>query len=234
GSDRFEREKHSISSHGGRISELRDIHLLIVILQHVASQAHGVRRVDIDDGLRQLREREKELIDTAMHEDNIFRSIESGMLSAENRVDEWPVFPDSIGPLMPGLEEVYADGRACYRQARENPGDSDLHAWGQQVHQLMHLFEILAIFWAEELGISGPSLHQLSGYLGEEHDLALFMNSLKEGLWTNKLKNPEALISYADQKRSFLRRSAMNLGGFVYKRPVDAFVAVFREKARAE
>lgn len=234
GTERFENENYAFRDLGRLVSNLRDLHVMIVMLQYVASEAHSVRKSDVSDGFVLLERREKEALEKALDKERRFEKIEWELISAGKRLKEWPEIPDRIQSLLPGLAEVYTKGRVGYQQAREAPEKHHFHEWRKQVKYLLHHFEILANYWPGDIGISGASLQQLSDYLGEEHDLAVFDDLLDEKTFSSKLNKTGLLRSYVDQKRSFLQRSALNLGGFIYDKPEDEFISFFTESANIQ
>lgn len=235
GTERYEKENYAFRDLGRLVSELRDNHVMIVMLHHVASEAHSVRKQDISAGVELLQERERQALEHALGEEKRLEKIEWGLISAGRRLkEEWPEIPDTMESLLPGLAEVYAKGRTGYNQTEEAPEKEHFHEWRKQVKYLLHQHEILARYWPEDLGLNGTTLVQLSDYLGEEHDLALFLDLLGEREFNKNLDKVEALISYSDQKRTFLQRSALNIGGFVYAKPGDEFISFFRESKQLQ
>lgn len=235
GTERYEKENYAFRDLGRLVSDLRDRHVMMVMLQYVASEAHDVRQTDAAGGLELLREREQEALDRALHEERRLEKIEGGLLSARTRIhEEWPAIPDGIESLLPGLAEVYAKGRAGYAEAEESAQKEHFHEWRKQVKYLLHQFEILARYWPDDLGLNGTTLVQLSDYLGEEHDLALFSDLLQDTEVTEQLNKVAALQSFVDQKRAFLQRSALNIGGFIYARPNEEFISYFGKSKQVQ
>lgn len=222
----YNQENRFFRDLGRDISDLRDIHVMSIILQYVATEAHSVRPKDINSGQEGLKRREEQLLAEAESND-LFGKVASGLEDSLSRFHELPEIPNELNALLPGLKAVYGSGREHYLQVCEDPNKERLHEWRKQVKYLLHQFQVLQGYWPSALGINGTSLQQLSDYLGEEHDLALFDDLLREDSFRDKLHNIEAMQAYVDQKRSHLQRSALNLGEFIYAREPDEFIAYF-------
>lgn len=229
GADLYGKENYTFRDMGRPMSDLRDAHVMPVILKYVALEAHSVSPSDIEAGFNELEERAHQVLDKAQNEERRFESIASELEACKTRVAGWPQIPDSLEALLPGVKEVYQKGREGFVAAQDDPSKEHFHEWRKQAKYLMHHYEILVNYWPDTLGINGKSLQQLSDYLGEEHDLALFYNLINEDLFRNKLNNVHALSSYVEQKRNFLQRSALNLGEFIYSKSDDDFITHFEE-----
>ncbi|MDR8390520.1 CHAD domain-containing protein [Aliifodinibius sp. S!AR15-10] len=208
------------------VSELRDTHVIILILQHVATEAHSVRHKDIEQGLDELQRREQRLLEKA-EEKNAFEEMANSLEENCESFLERDLIADNLPDLRPGVQEIFRNGREKFNLANEDGTKEHFHEWRKEVKYLLHIFQILNYYWPEELDINGKSLTQLSDYLGEEHDLALFDTLLRDDDFGPLLSNKKAMTSYVDQKRSFLQRSALNLGGFIYSKSEEEFISYF-------
>lgn len=231
GPEGYEKENAVLREMEMFLSEVRNTHLLPVIMRYVTMEAHSVDPSDMKNGLNELEERAKKALEKARSGEQNLESIAAGLKNCKKRMEQWPEIPDSLEAVLPGLKEVYGEGRQEYFEARDHTAKENYGEWLQKVRYLLHHYEVLAGYWPEGLGINAKSLQQLSDYLGEKNDLALFGTLLEDQSFRDKLTNAEALESFIDQKRSFLDRSALNLGDFIYSRPEEEFIAYFKKSA---
>ncbi|MFH5883844.1 CHAD domain-containing protein [Halalkalibaculum sp. DA3122] len=222
----YEQQNHMFRDMGRFVSELRDLHVFILLMQYVARESHSVRPQDIEEGLNILQQQEKELLEEA-RDQHRFEDMADRLEEVQNAFTEQQGLPDQQSLLFPGLKEIYKKGRENYFRADEEGTKEQFHEWRKQVKYFMNAFQVLAHFWPGKLDIKGKSLAQLSDYLGEEHDLALLDDLLVDQDFRRHLGNIKAMRSYVDQKRSFLQRSALNLGGFIYSKTEEEFISFF-------
>lgn len=211
---------------GRIVSDLRDVRVMIVLMQYVATESHSVRKKDIEPGLFELQEHEQNLLDEA-HEQKQFEEIANQLEENEKAFADRNLLADKVQQLLPGLIEIYKKGQEGFTKARAEGTKEHFHNWRKRVKYLLHAFQVLANYWPDELDIKGKSLHQLSDYLGDEHDLALLDDLLIDDEFSENFGNIKAMKSYVDQKRSFLQRSALNLGEFIYSKSGDEFISYF-------
>ncbi|MFH5831220.1 CHAD domain-containing protein [Halalkalibaculum sp. DA384] len=222
----YEQQNHMFRDMGRFVSELRDLHVFILLMQYVARESHSVRPQDIEEGLNILQQQEKELLEEA-RDQHRFEDMADRLEEVQNAFTEQQGLPGQQSLLFPGLKEIYKKGRENYFRADEEGTKEQFHEWRKQVKYFMNAFQVLAYFWPGKLDIKGKSLAQLSDYLGEEHDLALLDDLLVDQDFRRHLGNIKAMRSYVDQKRSFLQRSALNLGGFIYSKTEEEFISFF-------
>lgn len=212
---------------GREISEIRDLHVLGIILEYISREAQSVRPADVKKGLQEISRREQALVDK-MEKRNRFEKIRTKLERNRSKNDTIPPLDNSIKPLLPGLRKIYKKGQKAFLKAQRTGDEADFHEWRKQVKYLLNSYQILANYWPVEVGINGTSLQQLSDYLGEEHDLAVFKGLLNKKSFRKFLNNTEPMHNYVDQKRAFLQRSALNLGNFIYKQTDEEFINQFK------
>jgi len=231
GQETFDNENRALRDMGRVMSDLRDGHVLVLVLHYVAREAHTVKPPDIADGISVLEQRIRVALEEATGENRPLLTIPSELRKCSDRAGEWPEIPDSLDALLPGMGEVYRKGRERFQLAKDEPVEKHFHEWRKQVKYLLHQHEILVHYWPKALGINQKSLHQLSDYLGEEHDLAMLADQLDDEEFSPNIRKVDALASYIQQKRSFLQRNALNLGEFIYSKSEEEFLDCFRESA---
>ncbi|MDX1636429.1 MAG: CHAD domain-containing protein [Balneolaceae bacterium] len=226
GPDRYSDYNLGYRDSGRMISELRDLHVMIIITRYVSREAHSVRRQDVEEGITYLEKRERALLDQARRE-NRFEQIVTKLELFRDRfasdIEAEIAFPQ----LLPGLKSVYVQGRKKYELAAVEDSGGQFHELRKQAKYLLHCFQVLSNYWPQNLDITGTSLQQLSDYLGEEHDLALFDQLLHDDAFGSRIQRGNALSSFTTQKRAHLQRSALNLAQFVYAKPPEEFIAFF-------
>ena len=154
---------------------------------------------------------------------------------------------------MSNLEDLYRQGRARRRRALHGHGERTLamHKWRKRVKDLRYVAEMLdhrrgAGANSKRLRKLGARADELGELLGEEHDLALLAEHLREGartrrgrrasgaqdaqaeLWRTGRRTRKALLGRIAKRRRQLRRRALRKGKRLYAQKPRAFMRELR------
>ena len=142
---------------------------------------------------------------------------------ARGRVDDWPLERDSFDALRDGLERTYRRGRRDLRAARAAPTVAALHEWRKRVKELWYQHTLLRTLWPPVMQAVGDDAHELANRLGDDHDLAMLVDWLRE--------NAEAEAEFfeaAERRRTELQVEAIALGERLYADKPGAYVRRLR------
>jgi len=138
---------------------------------------------------------------------------------ARGRVGDWPLERDSFGALGAGLKRVYRRGRRDFEAAHEEPTVQSLHEWRKRVKELWYHHTLLRELWPPVMAAVGDQVHDLSDLLGEDHDLAVLAD------WVREHGDAEPdFYEAVERRRDELQAEAFVLGGVVYADKPSAFV----------
>lgn len=157
--------------------------------------------------------------------------------SARARYAAWPLDEEAaaaygrrplrheFGTVGEGLGRTYSRGQEAMAEASRAPGPESFHAWRKDAKYLRHQVEILAPLWPEVLGGHARALDRLGEALGDEHDLAVLLDLVREdpGLCPHP-RERALLVALAQHRRSALQRDALLLGARLYAEPPRLFV----------
>jgi CHAD domain-containing protein len=137
------------------------------------------------------------------------------------------------------LRRVYRDGRKRYRRVLRGKGEQTvaMHRWRKRVKDLRYAIEML------DRRHSPHSLHRIASradslgeLLGEDHDLAVFAERLREGSrahdshpWRTKRKTRRLLLKAVAKRRLTLRKQALRQGAKLYSRSPKRFLGRVRK-----
>jgi CHAD domain-containing protein len=138
---------------------------------------------------------------------------------ARKRVDDWPLEHDGFGALAKGLKRTYRRGRRNFRAAIDEPSVEALHEWRKRVKELWYHHTLLRSLWPPVMEAVGDQAHELSDRLGDDHDLAVL------GDWMREHADAEPEFSEAvEQRRKELQAEAFALGARLYAEKPSGFV----------
>ncbi len=147
------------------------------------------------------------------------RGVVEILVEARRRVDEWPLGRDSFAAVAPGLERTYRRGRRDFRAARRDPTVEGLHEWRKRLKELWYHHRVLRCLWPPVMAAVGDEAHELSNRLGDDHDLALLADWVRDSVGEEP-----ALSAAVDRRREELQREALALGERVYADKPSAYV----------
>jgi CHAD domain-containing protein len=145
------------------------------------------------------------------------------LTEARGRVGDWPLQRDSFDAVSEGLERTYRRGRRDLRAARAEPSVEALHEWRKRVKELWHHHTLLRALWPPVMVAAGDEAHALADLLGDDHDLAVLADWVRE----HTEAGPE-LCEEAERRREALQAGAFELGARLYAEKPSAYVGRLR------
>jgi len=252
GKDASAREHASLRAAAAVLADARDAEVMLETLEglverHRRSLAgrRGIRRLQAH--LSAERDRTEMLL-----QNPVSRASAANELRAfRSRAGAWHLTErPGIGAIDSGLEHIYRQGRRRGRRAARGKGGRmrTMHQWRKRVKDLRYAAEILErptpakkgsrarqaraeAKWMRKLAKRADELGEL---LGEEHDLAVFAQWLRDegkraGVGRGTRRRLEKVIS---ARRAELRRRALRDGRRLYRRSPKKFVARVRRASR--
>lgn len=211
-----------------RLAGARDSFVMIETVDGLAERYAAELSPDAFAGIRsRLVERYEGIRRQVLEEGDAVQTVLQTMEKARGRIQELPVERDDFAAFAGGLRRVYRRGRRRMALAYAVGDDPELfHDWRKRVKYLWYQSEILQPAWPRLLAEQAESLHTLSGYLGDDHDLAELRRLVRQEshLFAGDPALP-ALFELIDRRRAELLAEAWPLGRRLYTEKPRAFVA---------
>ena len=138
---------------------------------------------------------------------------------ARERVDDWPLSHDSFEAVAKGLGRTYRRGRRALKAALDEPTAEALHEWRKRVKDLWYEHTLLRELWPPVMSAAGDEAHELSDWLGDDHDLVVL------AAWVRGHLDPDPDFSEAViRRREELQRQAFALGERLYAEKPSAYM----------
>jgi CHAD domain-containing protein len=150
--------------------------------------------------------------------------VVSMLREARRRVDDWPLEDDSFRALRDGLESTYRRGRRDFKAVKANASVEALHEWRKRVKDLWYHHSLLRTLWPPVMEAVGDEAHELADRLGDDHDLAVLADWIREHTGAG----PE-FYNAVDRRRAELQAEAMTLGARLYADKPKAYVRRLRQ-----
>lgn len=147
---------------------------------------------------------------------------------AHGRYSNWPIDPaardiygvgirDSFEAIGPGFSDTYATGRERMVDAYRHNSAEKFHEWRKSVKYLRHQMELLTPLWPEVVVGMAITLERVGELLGQDHDLAMLLESLEaDGNLCPDPVQRSLIRALANQRRSDLQTAARILGRRVF------------------
>ncbi len=245
GRKRYARESAALRDCARRLAGARDAEVMVGTLDALVQHHPPLARSAAVRTLRAQLHAEREAATALAIRDPRVRGEVLGELRAVRaRVERWELRERGFRLLAPGLERTYREGRLGLRTAQRGAGGKRrggggakrrrrhteaLHAWRKHVKDLRYVAETL------DRGGSGSSTYtrrvarradRLGEALGEEHDLALLEDRVRERSrqFAGERGTRKRLLRLIARRRRSLRKRALREGERLYRRKPRRFV----------
>lgn len=173
--------------------------------------------------------------------DDSSADVLAGLTAARERVERWPLHNNGFAALRAGAKRTYAQGRREHSTARAGDTDEAFHEWRKRVKDLWYQTTLLRRVWDDVMSARKRQLKTLSDALGDDHDLVVFSQLVRDEPRLFGAKRQQArLIELIDTRQQALRSEAHELGALLYAekpgayvRRIEGYWQVWRPAARA-
>lgn len=229
GEETYKRENVFYRDLGRRLAEMRDSYVRRETLERLQSDyAEQIDKGAFSDVDEKLEEAHRDMSRRTFEEKNVLGEVADALELARPRIALLPIGEQDFSAIRHSLRRVYKRGYKALDKAYKEPKLATFHEWRKRVKYLWYHTRILRPLWPPMLGELADQIHDLSDYLGDDHDLAEFRNMLQE---RPHLRSDESeqqlLLGLIDQKQRELHTDARPLGRRIYSEKPDAFVARF-------
>jgi CHAD domain-containing protein len=218
GDDLYREENWCFRDAARPLTEIRDAQMLVEafdkLTQQFADQIESGASAKVRDTLLT---NQQEVTRRILTEGLAFARVEEVTKQALARVSDWSIDTEGWDAIQSGLRRVYRSGHRALSRATENPNVENLHEWRKQAKYLWHQLQLLEPAWTgAEKGLS-DQVHKLSQLLGDDHDLAVFRQTLAaDPLAYGGHRVLQSLFALVDLERKELERQAFALGRQLY------------------
>lgn len=145
-------------------------------------------------------------------------------------IPQWPL-PVDLAPaeLAPSIGRVYRRGQQGWHYAQDTAGDytdaatEQWHDWRKRVKYLRYHADLLSPAQPQALSALEEELHRLSDALGDDHDLAVLLQTVR----AERLLGPEAterLAASVATRQGKLRGEALQIAAPLYRESPTVFI----------
>jgi CHAD domain-containing protein len=224
----YRRENSTLRDAARPLATLRDAKVLPDTLALLV-QRHGklTRMLDLGRLEKQLKSQQAKLRHDTLrtggtplaHSRRLLREARAGARKLQVRCDNWEV-------VAPALKQVYRQGRRALAEARNPTSPEAFHEWRKQAKYLRYVLETLEPLWPPVIHSLADQAHDLTNYLGDDHDLTVLRQKTHDTL---NAADEAALTALIERLQMQLRRKAVTLGAKLYEEKPKVFTHRFAE-----
>jgi CHAD domain-containing protein len=211
---------------GRGLSDARDGAVKVETLDELRERFAAQLDVDAFAKARDKLASERHLIiEQTLKEEDVLADVVATLQAAQARIDTWPVERENFSSLAGGLRRVYKRGHNRLADAYADPRPEAFHDWRKRVKYLWYHIRILRPLWPDLFEVLADEIHDLSDYLGDDHDLAELRHvALKRPELFDDEREQQVLIALIDRRRAELEAAARPLGKRIYAEKPRRFV----------
>lgn len=180
GDREYKRANESFRDAARPLTEVRDAHVLVTTFDKYCRDDDHLDRASLNTIKQALLVREQEVNNRVLSNPDALKSARDSLQSAVNRMDQWQLEKHGWNALGSGLKRVYCSGRGAYVAARQEPTVANLHEWRKQAKYFRYQLETIRSIWPLVLDDLSAKAKRLGDLLGDDHDLAMLREELKD------------------------------------------------------
>lgn len=233
----YERDNAALRDAARPLSTARDSKVLSSALDDLADQYDFADRKQRLEKFRRVLRKEQRQARQTLTAAQIAKQRKA-LHDIAQRSKGWRVQGEDWQVLGGGLERIYRSGRKKLKAAAASRDSEHLHDWRKQVKYLWHELQILQPLWPGVIGEMADQTHQLSDYLGDDHDLAVLRDKIISNADAFDANDCGALLALLDRRRRQLQDKALVLGERVFaakpgefSRPFAGYWQAWRKSA---
>lgn len=222
----YRQENETLRDAARPLSAARDARVLLDALDRVVRLYGEAGAKAVPDAFHQFLEREQgELRRRASGgRSGLHTAPRTALRAARTRIAHWKLGPEGWPEIGAGLKRVYVRGRRGLKAAHAKRTPERLHEWRKQAKYLWHQLQVLEPMNPGVLGELADQVHQLSDYLGDDHDLAVLREKVLAQRQLFQMRaGPEPLLALIGHCQAQLQEKAFRLGTRLYDEKPAAF-----------
>ncbi|WKN30712.1 CHAD domain-containing protein [Porifericola rhodea] len=208
-----------------QISEERDIsamqETLIMLHDELDVQLCGQAYTDIKN---HFSSRKAAVTRLRINRDRILDKVMDDLKNADKYHQKWKVKNRGFDVFAKGVEITYTRCQKAMKLAYKKKDTEHFHEWRKRCKYLRYEVDFLRDIWKEPMSTLESELHQLTDYLGNDHDLAV-LKSYIQGMQYENEEAIAAIFALIDTKRKEYQKLAKPLGQRILWEAPDQFVS---------
>jgi CHAD domain-containing protein len=154
-------------------------------------------------------------------------TVREGLMAANDEAGKWDITGDGFEAIAGGLRKSYKRARNGLRRCRNNASTDNLHDWRKRAKYHWYHLRLLSDIWPKVINARSVAGHHLSGLLGDDHDLAGYIDVLDSMNDDVPAAVATALRQHVDKRREALQQESLAIGARLFAEKPKRFVERF-------
>ena len=225
GSDLYKRENVCFRDAGRALSDLRDSYVMVETVDDLKDTYADQLDEEAFNVFRQPLVEAHQAVRREVMEGEAIDDVITTISAARQRIQELPIENESYEAIRPSIKRVYRRGYKGRRRAYDEPSAENFHEWRKRVKYLWYHTRILNPLWPDVLEPLADEIHDLSDFLGDDHDLAELRDVVHElPAAAERDKARQVLLGLIAQRRRAFQAQARPLAARLYAESPGRFV----------
>lgn len=226
--DTYRRENARFRDAGRLVSDARDATAIIETFDgHLAAPFAGQLDGDRLSAVRGvLVERRDEVVDGLGLDDRVAELVDA-LRAGRVATQGWSLTDDGWDALGPGLGKTYGRARKAMAAAYDERTTEAFHEWRKRAKYHRYHLKLLRELWPGPVKARRTACHDLTDYLGDDHDLAVLRGVLEQEAGRFDDGDLRVMLAVLDRRRGELQALARPVGSRLLAETPDRFVERF-------
>ncbi|MDX1615162.1 MAG: CHAD domain-containing protein [Candidatus Promineifilaceae bacterium] len=221
----YKRENVCFRDAGRALSDLRDSYVMVATVDDLQETYADQLDDEAFTAIRQPLVEKHQEVRQQVIESETLDDVITTISAARQRVQDLPIDDDDYEAIRPSIKRVYRRGYKGRRRAYDEPSAEKFHEWRKRVKYLWYHTRILNPLWPDLLDPLAEEIHDLSDYLGDDHDLAELREVVRELPATGDRQDErQVLLGLIEQRRREFQELARPLAARLYAESPSRFV----------
>lgn len=220
---------------GRELSPVRDAAVMLETFDSLCSTFAEQLRPKAFQAVRaELVHRCQTMADEQVDVDKQLATIVEALGEAKQRVRSWPLHMRTYAAVSSGLSQTYRRGRTAWIEAYHDPTPERFHAWRKRVKYHWYHVRLLQDVWPAVMRGYRHTLQELADLLGDDHDLVVFGQTLREHREIfGADRDIQVILGLIDRRQAELQTQAETLGRRIFAEKPARFGARLHQYMKA-
>jgi CHAD domain-containing protein len=225
----YRRENRTLRDASRTVAHVRDADVMVETIDALHERFAGQLPAHAFTALRERLARDAEA-SRAGASGELGAELKAALEAVASRVPEWPLDGAGWPDARKGVARAYRRGRKAFKAADADPSAEKLHEWRKRVKDLWYHERLLKRAWPAVLSAQADEAHALADLLGDDHDLAVLADRLREDPAT---EHADEVLELIRHRREELLAQARALGRRVYAEKPKPFARRLKRYMRS-
>ncbi len=221
----YQHENRWFRDAGRKFSNIRDAETLIETVQRLEKQdAAAIEPATLGLLREKLIDRRRRLSDE-VDLNALLAELAERLEKHRESIADWRFSEKSFQAVLDGVGKTYDRACNCMETAFQEPTDENWHEWRKRAKYHWYHTRLLRSLWKPVMKARSSELDRLADDLGDDHDLAVLMDRLREQPDEfGGAETIEALTPVVKARRKQLKKSARKRGRLLFAESPKRFI----------